>query len=347
MSNEAIIQAAEFRERLTEPDPAWKTGALFRVDDPRDQQLQFLPQVQEQRTAGLPPSFVSMPIEEIKTVYLQSNPSCVTNSICGAKSIEDYLDVKSWNLYNAEQMYFDCGGDGQNGIYADRALGYTRDLGALETATGRRWKIGSYMFAPRNAGQWRETLAAALISTGPCVIATLLPSTFGWDSNEEMTSAYHQMCLIGYDSLEDDGYALMLNSWGKGHGRGGFVRLRWRYLEGNDFQSGHVYGYKMVDLTDWVPPDPEPKPIPPAPDPVKPPALLKASYKQNGKKLVLVGDNFAQSAMVFVDGKRTLARWNDSGWMVAKKLSMSPGPHVVDVKNSADGKASSLSFQVE
>jgi hypothetical protein len=212
---------------------------------------------------GLPSSFYVVPPAQIPYVYNQGQEgACVAYSICGAKSIEDFTDVGSWNRYDAEELYHACGGTGQNGISTDQALTRVRDVGCLVDG-GVRWPIASYLFAPESAGAWRETLAGALIATGPCVVATLLPQTFGWDSaGAPVSSEYHQMVLLGYEGLGNSDNAVFLNSWGPLWGNRGFARLSWSYLEGGGFQNGYVYGYQMVDVKEGAPvPPPPPGPI--------------------------------------------------------------------------------------
>lgn len=253
-----------FLDSLPDPHPDWRsTGAVFRLDDPRDFHLEFLPQV----AAALPNLPLSLMLVEpggIPYVMDQNGKgACTVFSICTAKMIEDFSDIAVWNKYDGFQMYADLGGTGNNGISADPALRYTRDLGCRRIDDGRRFKIGSYMFAPRNRNDWRNTLAAALASTGPCVVAMLLPSSFSWESSGSPTSGYHQMCLTGYTGLGDDDYAVFLNSWSVNLGNRGFYRVKWGYLEdGGSFQSNYVYGYQMIDVKDWVAPDPIPLPMP-------------------------------------------------------------------------------------
>lgn len=288
---------------LAPPDPDWKgTGAIYRPDDVRDYHLEFLPQVAAALEVGLPPSFSVVEPGVMPFIYDQGpEGSCCPNSICGAKTIEDFADIGKWNHYDAHQIYAELGGTGPNGIAADPALRYVRDLGCRNIADSRRFKIGSYMFAPRNRGEWRQTLSAALVATGPCVVAMLLPSTFGWDSSGQMTSGYHQMCFTGYEGLADNDYAVFLNSWDITFGNRGFCRVRWGFLEGNNFQDKHVYGAKMVDVRDYVAPDPEPKPDP---DPNGQPHIRKV--KGTSQKVKVLGE-WNSEAVLFVSGERVSA----------------------------------------
>lgn len=227
------------------------TGALYREPDARDWQLILLPEVQA-ALPELPGSFMVLPMAAVQVKYNQgARPSCVSESECGAKSIEDFQDTSIWNRYDATELYRACGGNGMNGIFTDAALRYAVGTGLLVAGSQRRFKLASYLFAPQVAGDFRRTLAAALVASGPCVVAMLLPSIFGWNSGESPTSGYHQMCLVGYEGLGDGDYAVFLNSWGEGWGNQGFCRIAWRYLEMNgNFQNRYVYAYRMVDFID-------------------------------------------------------------------------------------------------
>jgi hypothetical protein len=245
----------EFLLNLAPPDPTWPgTGALFRKRQVTDFQLQHEPGVVEALAAGVPASFMVLELADIAVRYDQDGEgACVAYSIAGAKSIEDFQDSGVWRKYDAEELYRACGGTGPNGIPTDQALAYVKSVGCL--FEGKRWPIASYLFAPEAPSAWRQTLAASLVANGPAVVATLLPATFGWDSNEVLTSGYHQLCLIGYDGLGDSDHAVFLNSWPAPRV---FVRLSWGYLERGNFQNGYVYGYQMVDVREG----PAPVPIP-------------------------------------------------------------------------------------
>lgn len=253
----------------------YATGAIHRPPDSRDWQLLYLPEVVQRLSVGLPQQFYVTPMEEVpEHVKLNQGPvpKCVASSSCIAKSVQEWFDLRRWQAYNDDELYRACGGTGSTGIYTDAALQYARDTGLLLADGSRRYKIASYMFAPKQYRLFRETLAAALIETGPCVIALQLPVAFGWNSGEGLQGpqSYHQMELHGYEGLEDNDWAVFLNSWGSGFGQRGFVRVRWNSIETNgSFQGGYGYGYKLADFVDeGTQPDPQPDPDPqPQPEP--------------------------------------------------------------------------------
>jgi hypothetical protein len=326
--NDHQSKAEQFRRTLAPPDPSWGgTGALYRARKENDLHLEFNAKVSAQLEQGLPSSYYVLDLSQIVTKYDQGYiNACVAYSDATAKSIEDYLDVGQWNKYDALEIYYACGGDNIHGINTDQSLNFIRSLGCLEIGSSRRWTIENYLFAPESSVQWRNTLAAALMTTGPCVVATLLPSQFGWDSNTTLTSAYHQMCLVGYEGLGDDDYAVFLNTWGWYFGNNGFVRLKWSMLEsGGSFQNGFVYAYAMIDTDDgdFIPPPPPPPPVP-----VKP-IITKVRYKNN-RKIVVTGV-FDADATLFLDGVETSAA-QESGWFALKAKNLT-GTHTVKVVN--------------
>lgn len=248
------------------------TGALPREPRPGDWQLDRLPEVRELLAAGLPSSFVVRPLESIPDLIKLDQgpiPKCVASSTCISKSLQEFADLQRWQAYNDQELYQACGGTGSTGIYTDTCLAYARDTGVLVADGSRRYRIASYMFAPRVRQQFRETLAAALIATGPCVVAMILPASFGWHSSGLLQGpqSYHQMCLVGYEGLEDGDWAVFLNSWGPGFGQNGFARVMWEVIEtGGTFQQvggyQYAYAYQLADFVDGsVKPEPSPEPV--------------------------------------------------------------------------------------
>ena len=249
------------------PWQGYGTGAVPREALPGDWQMDRLPEIEYRVAAGLPNSYLRVPLESVPASAMPdqgSSPRCVASSTCVVKAYEDFGDIGLWQRYDDVELYLACGGDGLHGIYTDTALKYARDTGVLLAGTQRRYRIASYMFAPQQARAFRETLCAAVMELGPCVVATLLPNGFGWNSGENPggVETYHQMGHVGWDGLGDDGWAVFRNTWGAGFGERGFCRLRWRYLEqGGNFQNRYVYAYMLSDFVDGgvKPPDPPKK----------------------------------------------------------------------------------------
>ena len=259
---------------LAPVDPNWQaTGALFRPPQPTDFRLELLEENILAREAGLPQSFLFMPMEQVPgqiKINQGSVPKCVASSTAIDKSLQEFKDIGQWQRYDDDEVYRAAGGNGSNGVDTQRVLDLTREPGLRVVGTERRYKIASYMFAPQSPRLFRETLCAAVMTTGPCVVATLLPQSFGWTSSGQKTNGYHQMELFGWEGLEDTGWAVFLNTWGESFGNRGFVRLPWGYLEeGGSFQGRYVYAYTIADFrdNDTIPPVPTPDPTPtPNPD---------------------------------------------------------------------------------
>ncbi len=316
---------------LAKPDKRWLLGALRRVPGLKDWHLENAPGV-VQAAAGLPAAFACIAQADVQVLYAQIGSSCVPTSICTVKGVEDFFDVKVWNEYDPQEMYHYLGGTGPNGVPTDRTLQYTRDVGCLQVATGRRWQIGGYAFAPQQPGLWRRTIAAAMVASGPVVIATLLPQTFGWDSFGPLTSGYHQMAATEYDGLGDNDHVIFANTWGRGGGRNGFYRMTWAQLEGNNFQESdgfrHCYGYQLIDVDDADLPPPVPIP---EPSPAATPIITRVKYKA-GRKLVVNGMDFHPAGRLILDGDDTGAARHADGRFIYRVKGLI-GEHDVRVLN--------------
>lgn len=240
-------------------DEGYGTGAVLLSPDSRDFDMARIPEVRIMLEVGTPPSYEGM-LAYIKGTYNQGQiPSCVAHSTAGMKSIEDMLEHSVWNTYDAPALYRDNGGTGQNGVDTRRVLQYAQDTGVLVLNGTARYRIGSYAFAPRVAGQFEETIKAAVAANMPCVLALLLPQNFGWDSSGGITQGYHQVVIAGYTEQ----YVIILNSWGAGWGNGGLGRVPWAFIIQDNFQNGYAYAYTVIDGLDK---DLQPPPVPdPAP----------------------------------------------------------------------------------
>ena len=237
------------------PDWGFGTGALPLLPDARDYPMERLPSVADMLQVGFPASYDLSGL--VEQVYNQGAlPSCVAHSTCGMKSLEDKIDRKVWNVYDAVALYQENGGNGSNGVDTRGVLQDAQANGVPLLSGGGRNRIGSYAFAPQIEGQFEATLKAAVAANEPCVLAVLLPTQFGWDFGGAITQAYHQMCLCGYD----DTWAIFLNSWGPSFGQNGFCRLPWSYITQNNFQQLYAYAYTAIDALGPPPPPPPPPP---------------------------------------------------------------------------------------
>jgi hypothetical protein len=255
----------EFLDSLLPPDPNWQaTGAIFRPQDERDHLLERLPEIVEARAAGLPRSFSRA--EQMRIVYNQGSiPKCVSSSACTVKTMQEVGDIGRTLAYDDDELYRAAGGNGTNGVPTTTVMNLARSPGILVRGTQKRYQYASFAFAPQVAQEFRQIIAAAIMTNGPVQIAVLLPSSFGWDSNTSPTRAYHAVAGIGWDGLDDDGWLEIGNSWGSEWGQGGRGRLKWGYIEGGNFLNRYNYGVQILDFRDGsVVPPPPPPPPPPA-----------------------------------------------------------------------------------
>lgn len=279
----------------------WGTGAIPLEPDSRDYEMHRIPRVARKMDPGLGelPSACSLQGMVGDVMQQGKLPACVAYSTAAMKAVHEMRELGRWLTFDAMTCYHDCGGDGRNGVPTRAVLQYAQDRGLPVLSSAERYRIGSYAFAPQDG--WVDTLKAAIAAGQPCVIATLLPEQFGWESSGQATKAYHQMLLVGYDAE----HAILLNSWGKEWGRDGFGRLRWDYLTANNFQGGLCYAYTAIDAIDeGLAPTPAPEPAPPPPP--KPPPFQVSGYIGNiqqvpavrsGALIQIVGDGFADGPM--------------------------------------------------
>lgn len=325
------------------------TGGVFRPLDLRDRSILNVPSVADNLVAGPLLQYSTVPVKDFgyanfdKAVQIQYDQggegSCVPNSEAGSKSIEDWLESHVWRKYDAREVYIVCGGHDNVGVSTDQSLGYVRDVGFKDMQSDQRFKIASYAFVPRVPNLFRESFAAMMnpVAIGevgrPGVLAALLPTQFGWDSNETPSGSYHQMCAVAYDGLRDDNHLILLNSWPFLR----LVRLTWRYIESNGFLNYYNYAYGMWDATDVI--------LPPPPPPLIVPVIKSVKVKKGGRKLIVTG-SFSERAVAQVGGIVIVADAEDAGWMHFVRLNLSPGPHQLIITDSGATSAP-YTFTVE
>jgi len=256
----------QFLATLAPPSKDWQgTGALKLIPSPADYPMTLLPGMGEVLEAGaLTPVDYSGDVQDI---YNQgAEPSCVSFSTCGLASTEDFRGDRSWDTLDGHRFYVMCGGNGRDGIDSRVALDRARNDGIPLLSGAGSVRVGTYVFATQTPEQFRQEIAAALVLGHFVTIALLLPSDFGWNSslNAQKTSGYHQIYAVGFTGLTDADYVICVNSWGKGHGNNGLVRVPWGYLERDNLQQRYVFAFAVTPL---VLPNPNPTPNPqPTPD---------------------------------------------------------------------------------
>lgn len=224
----------------------YATGALRHEPDPRDYHLHRLPGVAAAAQAGYPEACDLL--ADIHGSYLQGAlPACVVASLALVKSIEDQREHGTWDVYDWEEAFGRLGGGPGQPVPTLAALQFVQREGLRLYGGQRRYRIGSYAFAPRDTPElFVSTLKAAIYAGQPCVVALRLPEQLGWDSSGPATEAYHQMGYVGFDPYG----ALFKNTWGDDWGRHGCCRIPWDFLTADGFQGGDCYAYTVIDAID-------------------------------------------------------------------------------------------------
>lgn len=262
-------------QSLAPPDPAWKgLGGSELISRPSDWPMILLPHVAD----ALPKVFAPTTMAPFfRQAYDQGQTgACVAASSSGLSSIDGLIDQNRWQMFDWRKVYTDNGGTGQNGVDSRQVLEYLKNNGTpLLNGAGSVKVVGSYLFAPRVPGAFRQTLQAALTARQPFVVALLLPQNFGWDSGGAVTSGYHQVEGLG----GDDTWCEIGNSWGDNWGQAGRGRIAWDYLEASNLQNGYCYAYTVSPIV--LNPQPNPNPNPPPPPPPPPPGQFGFAVQPN------------------------------------------------------------------
>lgn len=240
------------------------TGARQLTYDPRDWSALLHPGIAQGVHAGVPDTIPDLSLGKTGGVYDQDGEgACVAYSEAGLVSLDLALAGQPWIWMDAENLYRRNGGTGQNGVDTRGTLEDIRANGINRREGGGTVKIDSYLFVPKTPGLFKDTIMAALAIGKPCVVATLLPQNFGWDSSGPPNpNAYHQVIISGGDPT----WAYILNSWSERWGRSGRGRLLWSHLDPTRWD---VYSYLVNPLGTL------PTPLPPPPPPPPPPVIVK------------------------------------------------------------------------
>jgi hypothetical protein len=242
------------------------TGAIFRPPDSRDFLLEQDAEVKEFLMAPGQIPFNYDGRSKIKEIPNQGGtPACVAFSTATGMSSENLDDFGGeWIRFDQMRIYTEAGGSGSAGVPTSTVLGNGVSKGYPVQGTTQRLKIAAYAFAPKEPAAWIETCKAALLANKFVVIATLLPTQFGWNSNTTLAGvgSYHQLLHVGWD---EEGYFIFANSWGREWGLAGFGRIHTSVLTGGSFQGGYCYAYSAVDIDEAIVPKPPPIPDPPPP----------------------------------------------------------------------------------
>src|SRR5437868_6431746 len=227
-------------------------GSIPVEPDARDWSALLSPGIAQQLHAGAPTAVPDLSEGKVLGLYDQDGEgACVAYSESGLTSLDEALNGRLWVWLDAEQFYHRNGGTGQNGIDTRSSLEDAKNNGIIRKDGQGVVRIENYLWVPKTPGLFKDTIMAALALGKPCVVATLLPTNFGWDSSGPPNpQAYHQVVIVG----GDDTWAYILNSWGPNWGRQGRGRLLWSFL---DVARWDVYAY-LVNGIGVMPPPPPP-----------------------------------------------------------------------------------------
>jgi hypothetical protein len=250
------------------PDPpkfdGYSTGAIYRAPDPRNYLMSCIPDVQAQLAVGYPDSDEHLK-EHCAHIYDQNGtPACTTHFTAGMMTCNEHIERRGEVLVFDAMGLFNETGAPNVGRYTGDILKRAQDVGVVRVGTTKRYRIGSYAFAPTSSAQdWVDTMKAAVAAGHICGLALLLPSTFGWESSGSIVpNSYHEIAVVGY---RPDAF-LILNSWSASWGRGGFGWVPISFLVQSGFQNGYVFGNTILDaIDDDLAPNPPNPPEPPQP----------------------------------------------------------------------------------
>lgn len=324
----------------------YSTGLLWRPPDPRNYDMSKIESVQQMLAVGFPDSDEHLK-EHCSHIYDQGpTPSCTTHFTAGMMTCNEHIERHGETLVFDAMGLFNETGAPNVGRYTGDILKITQDRGILRVGTSKRYRIGSYAFAPTTSvDMWVSTIKAAVAAGHMCGLALLLPSSFGWESSGSIVqNSYHQVGIVGY---RPDAF-LILNSWSANWGRGGFGWVPISFLVQSGYQSGYVFSHTILDAIDDdlapnppEPPQPPQPPQPPAPvvvpkvigyTPTEPLPSVRA-----GKVFSVLGSGFGTGGNLFVSwGGQPLAVTTRSAGGLVVTAPPTPGiaPVVVRVEAS-------------
>ena len=254
-------EQAIYLAMLEQPPAEWGgTGAVLPPFDARDYRMERDRDIKAVLDAGAPLTGSQREYVRDLALYNQGQvPSCVAWSTSLAEAIAEQRERSQWFSFDGHRVYLDNGGDGAHGVNPRTVLQYAQDRGLPLAGDTRRYKIGSYAFAPTDPAGFVEMVKAGVIAFRLPLVALLLPPDFGAYSGTGMTSAYHQMVAVEYDPT----YLVFANTWGDRIGDRGFFRVPWVQMTQQNMQNGYCLAHTFIDAVDTdLAPTPTPTPGP-------------------------------------------------------------------------------------
>jgi hypothetical protein len=284
------------------------TGALWRPADVRNFDMRRLPGVARLLRVGYPANDEHLK-EHVWTTYNQGNsPSCVCHMTAGLMSTNEHIERNGQQmLFDAMALHLETGPAGQ-GRFPGDILKVAQERGVALAGSSKRYRIGSYAYAPTTSPEeWVDTMKAAIASGHVCGIASRLWSNFGAETSGNLLGGetYHEYMLCGYRSTPGVfGSGLIKNSWGSGWSSNGFAWVPFELMVMQNFQDRYLIGNTVIDAIDddlnpQPQPDPQPQPNPqpnPQPQPQPQPSRVKVYALAAGGGLEMLHADLALSA---------------------------------------------------
>jgi|GEM_PF-2716827 len=240
------------------------TGAIWQPDNPKNYLMGCMADVRAMLAAGYPDRDEHLTPHMQYTYSQGASPSCVWHAISGQQTGNEHIERKGELLiFDAMGMHNQTG-DPNQGRYTGDMLKIAQDAGTKLANSSKRYKIGSYAFAPKGSPQeWESTIKAAIAAGHICGLALLLPTSFGWESSGGiLPNSYHEVMIVGY---RPDAF-LIKNSWGDSWGQHGFGWVPISFLTQSNYQNGYVFANTILDaIDDDLAPSPPDPPHPPNP----------------------------------------------------------------------------------
>jgi hypothetical protein len=150
------------------------TGALWKPADPRDFDMRRLPGVRELLRVGYPAEHTENQQHVVHTYHQGSTPACVWHTIAGLQTANEHKERRGEKIiFDAMGMHAATGPMDQ-GRWPQDMLKVAQDTGTKVAGATKRYRVGSYAFAPKSSPEiWVDTMKAALAAGHLCMIASV------------------------------------------------------------------------------------------------------------------------------------------------------------------------------
>jgi uncharacterized protein YkwD len=253
----------------------YATGALYRPPDPKNFPMGRMRDVQPRLGGNYPPNDERLKQHVVHIYNQMSDPACVSAWLAGLSTGNEHKERRGETiLFDFLKLHLATGPRNQ-GRWPQDLLKIAQHEGVPVANSAKRYRVGSYAFAPTNSPEaFTDTMKAALAAGHLCGIASRLWSGLGWETAGALLGweTYHQYGACGYRADPAPfGSFLCWNSWGKSFGREGFFWVPAHLLFIHNNHEGALIGSTVIDgIDDDLAPLPNPNPPTPTPTPTPP-----------------------------------------------------------------------------